>query len=418
MTALRRRRLRAMWVALIGATIAVGSAAILGVAGLRTLADSTAGQQAGAETVPVPSQRHPNSVTALVATIDDEGRITSTVVLVLEPDGIGGTVVPLAASADADSGATGVLRPLHAVFVADGPDAFLSAAETLTGLSFDVVELIDQQRFADIVGPLGELTADLPTALRDASSGEEWPEGEILMNGADAARAITASDPVTPDWFLDPSRQAIWKAVTDRVGAGIGSAVAVASDEALPTPATLDEFVNRLFAASVVFRPLSFTPINDGRVLNELSPEYAGAFGPENVSAVAVHDAAEVLIVFGSLAPSRLGAPFDAPMFRVVGDFGDDQLELVGLQSTDVMKIAIDRLVFAKVNVVSVRMQPGQPIPDITQFKVADPSIIGVVEEEFDSLFGTIEVSAAGITIDGVDIEIVLGQSFLDQIED
>jgi hypothetical protein len=405
-------------VGLIGSAAAVIAAAVLGVAGFRTLADSTAGQDAADQAVPVQSQRHPNTATALVATVDEDDRITSVAVLLLETDGTGGTVVPLVASADADSGTTGVLRPLHAVFEADGPAGFLSAAETLTGLSFDVVELVDQRRFADIVGPLGELTADLPTPLRDASSGEEWPAGEILMTGAGAARAITAADPSISDWFLDPSRQAIWRAVTDRVGAGIGSAAPVAQDGDLPVPSTLDEFVDRLFASAVAFRPLSFRTIVDARVSNQVPLEYAAAFGPDNVPAVAVHDPAEVLIVFGSLAPARLGAPLDALMFRIIGDFGPDRLQSLGMDATDVMKIAVDRLLFVKVNVVSVRMLPGEPIPEVTQFKVADPEIIEAVEEEFETLFGPIEVSAADVTIDGVDIEIILGESYLDQIAD
>mgnify|MGYP002132480666 CR=1 FL=1 len=40
-----------------------------------------------------------------------------------------------------------------------------SGSEALTGVAFDVVELVDEQRFAQIVSPLGDLPVNLPIAL-------------------------------------------------------------------------------------------------------------------------------------------------------------------------------------------------------------------------------------------------------------
>ena len=90
------------------------------------------------------------------------------------------------------------------------------------------------------------------------------------MPGPVAARAVTAVDPEIDDWLFEPGRAAIWQAVADRVGAGIGSAAPVASDADLPRPADLDSFLDRLFAGPVQYRALSIQPIDAERIAEEL----------------------------------------------------------------------------------------------------------------------------------------------------
>src|SRR4029453_15476177 len=103
----------------------------------------------------------PYTPTALVGTVDEDRRLTTVAVLTIEPDGTGGSIVEIAASADANSGNAGVLAPLNAVLKVEGPDALALDAEVLTGVSFDVVELVDQERFAQMVAPLGDLTVNM-----------------------------------------------------------------------------------------------------------------------------------------------------------------------------------------------------------------------------------------------------------------
>lgn len=414
MTAIRQRRTRSTVLSLVASVSALAAVAVLGIAGVRTLADSTVGRRAGGDSVAVASQRLPFTATALVGVADDTGRLTSAVVMSLEPDGTGGGIVGLAAAADAGSGATDELAPLASVLAVDGATAFLEAAERLTGLSFDVVEVVDQRRFAQLITPLGDLTADFPTDLFDASSGETWEAGETALTGPAAARAITASDSSIADWFMEPGRAAVWQAVADRVGAGIGTAEPVASDVDLPVPSTLDQFFDRLFAGPVSFRALSFVTIDEERIDEQLPSELAGAFGRDSVEAVVAHDRAELLMVLGAIAPSRLGAPLEAPSFRVVSAFADADLAELGLNRADVLKQAIDRLLFVKVNIVSVADLPDAEVPETTQIFVSDPEVIAGVEETYGDLFDGVEISVADVLIDGVDIEIRLGRSFLD----
>ncbi len=415
MTAIRSRRKRSTVLALVAAIAGIGAAAVLGVAGVHTLADSTAGRQVEGQAAPVPTQRLPYTPTALVGTVDEDGRLTSSVAIALEPDGTGGSIIAVAASADAGSGTADRLAPIDALLAVDGPVGYLEGVERLTGLSFDVVELVDQTRLAQLITPLGDLPATFPVDLTDASSGDTWTAGELTLTSPGAARAVTAADPTIEDWYLEPARSAVWRAIADRVGAGIGSAEPVAPDEELAAPATLDEFLERLFAGPVAFRALGFVVIDDERVGDQLPAELAAVSAGDAVGVVA-HDRAELLMVFGSIAPARLGAPLDAPSFRVVSGFTDEDLRELGLNRADVLKQAIDRLLFVKVNIVSVADLPAAAVPEQTEMLVADPDVVDGVIETYGDLFGGVEVRAADVVVEGVEIEVRLGRSFLAEL--
>ena len=401
----------------LGATLlALIAAVALSVVGIATLADSRAGELAS-EGANLPLQRLPYTPTALVGTLDEDGRLTTVVVLAVEPDGTGGSIVEIAAAADANSGNAGVLQPLNAVLQVNGPDSFALDAEVLTGVAFDVVEIVDEERFTQMVSALGDLPVNMPINLYDKSSGEQWPAGETVMPGAVAARAVTAVDPEIDDWLFEPGRAAIWQAVAERVGAGIGSAVPVASDADLPHPADLDTLLDRLFAGPVQYRALSIKPLDDQRISEQLPTDLGVAFGAGSKDAVAVHDRAETLVVMGAVAPARVGAPLEAPSFRVVMGFTDAELEAAGVTSMDVLQQAVNRLLFSKVNVVSVADVQGTTAPDHSTFSVVDASTVDGVREEYAKGFGSeIVVEPAESRIDGIDIELTLGRDFLQEV--
>ena len=114
MSAIRTRRTRGTWLALGATALALIAAVALSIVGISTLADSKAGQLASSG-IDLPVQRLPYTPPALVGTLDEDGRLTTVAVLTIEPDGTGGSIVEIAASADANSGNAGVLAPLNAV---------------------------------------------------------------------------------------------------------------------------------------------------------------------------------------------------------------------------------------------------------------------------------------------------------------
>src|SRR4051812_34958155 len=225
MSAIRSRRRRGMWMALGATALALVAAIALSIVGIATLADSKAGQLADGA-ADLPTQRLPYTPTALVGTIDEDGRLTTVAVLAIEPDGTGGSIVEIAASADANSGNSDVLQPLNAVLQVEGAEAFALDAELLTGITFDVQQLVDRDQFAQMIAPLGDLPVDMPINLYDKSSGEQWPLGQTVMPGAVAARAVTAGDPRIDDWVFQPGRAALWAGGGKSVGARLRSGAA------------------------------------------------------------------------------------------------------------------------------------------------------------------------------------------------
>jgi hypothetical protein len=414
-TAIRHRRTQATVVGLVAAVVALVLVAGLALVGFETLADSTAGRRAGEADQPVVAQRLPFTSTALVGVADEDGRLTTLVVAVLESDGTGGSLVQLPVAADPSVGNADTLAPIDAILTVAGPIAFREAVERLTGLSFDVIEIADQQRFSQLLTPLGDMDVTLPGTVRDASSEETWDVGERLLTGAGAARLMTATDPDVPGWSYEPVRTAVWDAVVERVGAGIGSATAVAVDTDLPVPGSVDEFFARLFAGPVALRVLQFRPVEGDEAADRLDAPYADAFAGEE--AVVLLDRAEMLMVFGGIAPARLGAPLDSPNFRVVNGLGEAATEPIGRSPADLTRTAVNVLMFTRVNVISVVDHADVDVPEVTQVRVSDPSLLdGSLEEIYEPHFGELEVVAAEVAIDGIDAELVLGRSFVDRL--
>lgn len=414
MTAIPRRRRRSTWLAFAVAILSLAATGALGLLGVRTLANSTEGQRASVADVVEPTQRLPMTATALVGVVDDARRLTSTAVFALEPDGTGGSIISFAASADAGSGTTGQLVPLVAAFDQGGPEEYVIEAERLTGLSFDVLEVVDQRRLTSLISPLGDLTVVLPVGVHDASTGEQWEAGEITLSSGEAVRILTAGDPSIADWYFEPARNAVWAAIADRVGAGIGSADPVERDEDLPPIGSLDEFVDRLYAGPVTARAPSFRSIDEQRVDDELADGLDGAFERGASIDVVAHDRAETLMLLGAVAPARLGAPLEAPTVRVVSGFDDDDLEPLGMRHADLLKYVLDRLLFAQVNIVSVAEVRGADTPERTVYRVDEERLVEGIAESYGDLFGEVDVVPAEVAIQGVDIEIVLGRSALD----
>jgi len=414
-TAIRGRRRNATIAAFVAGVVGIGAVGGLGYAGVDNLANSRAGRLVTTVAPDQPMQHLPDTATALVATSDEDGWLTSVAVLALDPSGVGGSIVSLSPSGDSASGNTSALAPLNAVYVVDGPDELLGAIEGLTGMSFDVAEVLDAERFAALATPLGELTVELPTELRDASTGQRYAAGVVQMTPDEAGAAIVSRDPTIDDPLLDPARAAVWAAIADRVGSGIGAGVTGGAEDATPT--TLDEFVARLFAGRVEHRSFTYKPIAATRVAEQLADEYVAAFaehGDANVTVVA-HDRAELLMVLGAIAPARLGAPFEGPTVRVLARFAPADLEPLGYNNADVARQAINRLLFAKVNVMSF----GQvdTAPEVTLIEVASEPELADAEESYGTLFGESEVRVAEALIDGIDMQITLGRAYLGTVE-
>jgi hypothetical protein len=414
MTADRARRRRSTWIALAAAVIALAVTGVLGAYAVASMADSQAGRDASDDTGRViVAQKLPWTATALIGVIGDDGRLASTAVAVLPPEGRGGTIVSVSADADAASGTNTVLQPLAAVFEVDGPEAWRAAVEQATGLSFDVAEVLDQARFTKLIGPLGDLPTLFPFAFTDGATSTTYEAGGTVLSSAAAYRAMTVTNPDGPEWQLDPIREAVWDAIADRVGAGIGSLPdGVSFDRGLP-PSGLDQFIDALFAAPVTSQALSVTQIDPDRVAEQLPLVYADAIGVDANESVVTLRRGEVVLVFGSIAPARVGAPLAGPTIRLVSVYTDDDVAPLAANRSDVLIGAIDVLLFTRSNVLAVVDEPGGAVPERTTVLVSDEALIDGVWDLYGDAFGEMQVAPAPVAIEGVDLQITLGRDYL-----
>ena len=414
MTADRRTRRRNTWLALAAGVVALVVTGVLGAFAVAEMADSRAGRDASDDTGRVTeAQQLPWTSTALIGVVDDDGRLASSAVAVLDPEGRGGTIVPLSVSADTASGTNVVLRPLGAVFDVDGPEAWRASAEQATGLSFDVAEVVDEERFVQIVGPLGDLPTLFPFAFTDAASEETFEAGSTVLSTSAAYRVVTAVNGDGPDWQLDPVRNAVWDAIADRVGAGIGALPdGVVFSRAAP-PSGLDQFTDGLFSGPVAFRDLETVQIDPDRVADQMPVEYSTVIGLGWEESVVTLRRGEVVLVFASIAPSRMAAPLEGPTVRMVSGYTDDDAAPLGFNRSDLLIGAIDVLLFTKTNVLSVVDQPGAAVPERTTVMVSDAALIDGVWELYGDVFGELDVRVAPVAISGVDAEITLGREYL-----
>ncbi|HEY3485531.1 MAG TPA: hypothetical protein VGK49_09100, partial [Ilumatobacteraceae bacterium] len=197
----------------------------------------------------------------------------------------------------------------------------------------------------------------------------------------------------------DPARDAVWQAVASAIGPGIGSADAVPEGESVPIATNLDAFVDRLYAGDTGWRNFSY------RV-----PD--AAENPRAVDTV-VPDRAEIILVFAQISPGRVGAPNPSHTFRIESGFDAADLEPLGINSADLNRELINLLLFVQANVVSV-VSPDEDPPKVTKAYVAEDANTALVEEIYPQLVGELDVLPAETRIEGVDVVLVLGDSYLD----
>ncbi len=414
MTALAYRRRRDTWLA-VGLIVALLTVAgVLTLVGARTLADSTLGREVvvfdDASTL-----RLPHTATAFLGVVGDEGHLTTAAVLVLAPDGTGGSIVSFASVADSAGNQALDVYPLDDAWLEGGEDLLRLDVEALTGVGFDLFEVVSADRLVELMGPLdelGELFIDLDDSVFDPSTDAAWPSGEQGFSVERVLRLLAARNPgAVTDTDLIEVRTKVWNSITEGVGSGLASLEGRFSPgelSASTTPTDLGGFVERLFSDRVTHRAIAHAPVDPER-------------NPREVEVV-FHDPSEVVMVFAQIAPARVGAPLSGATFRLESVFASDDLtgvvvDGVPVSGADIALLAVDRIRAASGNVLSVSATSSGLAPQVTRVFVADDDQIEIAAQSFALLFGTVEVSLAEERIDGVDVQVVLGVSFLDDLD-
>lgn len=385
MTALAMRS-RKRTIAMFVATLAViALVPFLGYVGARAVLDSTGGKDALEDNLPI--QTFPATPTAVYLTIGGDARLTSVSVFVLNPLGVGGTIISVPVNADVGF-ADDARQSLQGVYAAGGIDATTDAVESLLRITVDITAEHDPTMASTFLSTLQPLTVSLQRDAEIVIDGDDvtLEAGAIELDGPQAAAVLTGTAPSGREALRRGNVEAVWAAVAVAVGEG-RSADGQALDQ---PPSTFDELVARLFAGPVQSRGLSAQELTDAQNPTSLDVEQV--------------DRSEAVFVFSSIAPGAVTSPAPGLVFRIEAPPGYDAA----------VKRTIDALLFLGANVVSVDATI-EPRPD-TVFLVPD-AVNRDDAEQANGIFGTVVFEEPTVRIFGVDLTVVLGTDYLSEVE-
>ncbi len=447
MTAIERRRARRTVTAAATAAVLVVAAVFFAAVGVITLSNSQEGEAVGID--PRPRETLPATPNALVAVTDDSGRLASVVVLTLQPDGQGGSIVTVPPNADASAGFGLQRRPLDELFDADDPVGFVAVVEDMLSITVERSTIVDPAGLQALLDPLGPAQVVLPDAVIDSdASGDvsstttvpdntdpvgtdpagtddsEFDESDVdesdvgvevdgvivsagpqIVDPEQAAEVLTAIDVSVPAYDQHPLDVAMWSAIAQLAPVADLAVVPVATDAQglLVAPATLEDLVTQLFSGPVGVRDIAAAAPSD-------------ATNPTGADVV-VLDRQDSTLVFAQISPSLVSTPNPGSKVRVEVGFTDDQLASTdGLYETnaDIARAMIGLVQFVQGNAVSVDTS-ASGAPELTIVEVADPALLEEAITTAELLYGPAEVRAATTVLDGVDVVVTLGRSYIER---
>ena len=395
MTSSAQLRRRYTQQAAVAVAVSFTLAIILAIVGARTLASSTIGSEAGGdqdETVIA----LPETTTAFIGVVDDDETLQSAALIVPDPSGVGGAVVPFEAAADISAGRADSVMPLRDALDADDATFFALDAESLTGLTFDVVEIVTASELADLLGGAGSVSLKLPPSVVSGAGGQ-WLQGRSSVSIEEATELLAVGGDA-PIEFGARLHAAMWNGIVNQLS---GSADAQPADGGV-SPRSADEVIAALFAGDVETRSLHLY-------------EVEGSDG-----ALVFYDWAETLLVASHLAPNRVTAPYASAVVRLLVPFTDDDLEGTERTVSDVAVVAVRRLSDVGLNVVSVSTGVNGDVAqaeEVTEVWTGDESSVTEAAASFSELLGEVVARKGDYVVDGVDVVITLGMSFLSDLD-
>jgi hypothetical protein len=168
-------------------------------------------------------------------------------------------------------------------------------------------------------------------------------------------------------------------------------------------PVTVDELMTRLWQGEITVRDLLVVAVDE-----EANPTEAG---------VVLIDRRDSNLVFAQVSPGLVSTPNTGLTVRIVANFTDEQLAEAGGvygSTSDLAVELIGRLLFIGGNVTSVDTAPtGAPASTI--INVVEERQLEENVEAAEALFGDAEVRVAASIIEGIDVEVILGMSYLER---
>ncbi len=456
MTAIAQRRTRRTITAAAVALGLVIVASVLFTVGVVTLSNSQEGEAVGVDTRPV--ETFPKTPNALLAVTDDAGQLASLVVMTLLPEGQGGSIVTVPVNADATSGFGLQRRPLNESFDPSDPEGFVAMVEDMLSITIERSAVVDPAGLEALLEPLGSVQVVLPDAVIDSDAidtggqvsvttvpddsesdgsvpDDTEPDGSVpdgsvpgdtvsdtgesqtvgrdgvvvtagpqILETAQVVDVLTAIDESVPAYDQHPLDVAMWSAIAQ-----------LAPVDVPPEPVTTDGLGSPVAPDSVAdLAALLF----EGPVgVRDIAVSSSTATTNPTDADVVVLDRNDSVLVFAQVSPSLVSTPNTGSKVRVEVTFTDDQLDQSdGLYETnsDIARELIGLVLYLQGNVVSVDTS-ATGAPDVTLVEVTDPALLEEATKTAELLFGPSEVRLATTVLEGVDLVVTLGRSYLER---
>ena len=389
MSTLKQRRRHQTWVAFGAGVLVLVLLPVSVVVAWRAIRDSKAAQ----EVVALPSRELPTTPIAILAVTDELNFLSSISIVALTPDGAGGTVMIMPVGLMVPGQPAGQPKRLADVYGSDGVDALKTAVESATNSQIDLIAVNGVDATAELIARVGTTT---PTYEVDVTDTETDATRTVAAAGVNefsplqAAQVLAARDVSQIESTRIPNVKATWDAIVASVGSGSSGAVpaVVIPDVGAQTPLDMPAFMSALFAGPIKVWQLASERVYD----TESNPQDIDVYG---------YNAGEVVMVMASVAPSAMVAVLPTLSVQIDSPYAD----------IEVTKEATFRMLYMGTNVILVRQVSSTP-PPITVIKYAD-EMDRAMAEPLTTMFGEIVFEKATERVEGIDVQVILGDSFV-----
>ena len=389
MSTLKQRRRRQTWAAFGAGILVLTLLPVSVVVAWRAIRDSKAAE----EVVALPSRELPTIPTAILAVTDEQNFLTSLNIIALTPEGACGTVMILPVGLLVPGQPVGQPKRIADVYGSDGVDALRSAVESVTNSQIDLISVNGVDVTAELIARVGTTT---PTYAADVTDTETDETRVVATAGINefspiqAAQVLAARDVAQVESTRIPNVKATWDAIAASIGAGIIGAIpaAVVPDVGAQTPVDMPTFMSALFAGPIKLWQFASERVNDA----ERNPQDIDVYG---------FNAGELVMVMASVAPSAMVAVFPTLSVQIDSPYAD----------IAVTQDATFRMLYMGTNVILVRQVTSTPLP-VTVIKYSD-EMDRAIAEPLTTMFGEIVFEKATERVEGIDVQVILGDSFV-----
>lgn len=402
----QRNRLLAAFLCGIGAAALLPLSAVYGARSLLTSSSGSRVDESAALKIPA-------TPAALLASVNDVNQVTSLSVFVLDPSGVGGTVVSLPVGSRAEQVGAESPRRVGDSYAIAGLEGLTLEVEGLLDVTFGITETMNAEQLSAAFAGLGDVpvTFDVPlvntsvemppppTTVRQSATtiapepivrdNEVYPAGTSTLSANELPIVLLAQRLNEPESVRLPRIKSMWDGIAANASAAAASVEAPSIGTESEAPSNLTEFMNRVFSGRMQVWQMS----------------YAALSGEDNPAAIDLYalDVFEVRMIMASVAPSSLSVSSELIAVQLDSPFND----------ANVTRSAVERLSAVGLSVALIREIATPPEPK-TVFYYSDGAIVEVAQRQLEGVIGPTSFQPITEAVEGIAARVVLGQSYVD----